>query len=167
MKPLLPTRQGRETRHLQNKSFLLRVYRSDQTIFRLAPPPPRSFFYKFRSQSHRGHCLITLGLDQSWRSKRESRRSSFLTAWGLNLKQHLGIIGHVPEAPAEGGGAAGGGKKGWWTCSNLVDKIQKKKKSQSQHPCGRSRQMIGWMGNIRWNTASKSARLMSERWTIK
>lgn len=126
MKPLLPTGQGRETRHLQNNSFLLRVYWSDQTILRLAPPPPQTFFYKFLSQSHQGHCLITLGLDQSWRSKRERRRSSFLTVWGLNLKQHLRIIGMRlrPWGPAEVLLGRGGWRTCWWTCSNLADKIQ-------------------------------------------
>ncbi len=92
--------QGRaatEERHLQNNSFLLLVYWSDQTLYHHPLPTSPSFFYKFLGQSCQGHCLITLGLDQSCKSKRESRRTSFLTVWGLNFQQHLRIIGTEPR----------------------------------------------------------------------
>lgn len=70
--------QGRaatEKRHLQNNSFLLLVYWSYHMLSQ--PPLPFSphFFYKLLGQSCQGHCLITLELDQSCRSKEERREN--------------------------------------------------------------------------------------------
>lgn len=78
--------QGRAAtakRHLQNNSFLLLVYWSYHMLTQPPLPFAPLFSYKFLGQSCQGHCLITLGLDQSCRSKEECKRTSFLTVPGI------------------------------------------------------------------------------------
>lgn len=79
-----------EERHLQNNSFLLLVYWSDLT-------PPRLLLQVLgpvMSGSLPNHIRAWSKLQEQ---ERESKRTSFLTVWGLNLQQHLRIIGAEPR----------------------------------------------------------------------
>lgn len=109
--------QGRgatEERHLQNNSFLLLVYWSDQESPSALPVPAPPFFFHVPGPVMSGSLPNHI---RAWskllEQGGESRRASFLTEWGLNYRQHLCIVGTESRltGPTKGfGGGVGGGQ---------------------------------------------------------